>query len=83
MLDKILFCAILLTMRTTYTKAQVLRMLREKLDAAGSLRALSRQSGIDVGYLSRVLNKGKGAEISPAILKFLKLKKVVSYRRDL
>lgn len=47
----------------------------------GSLRELSRNTGVDAGYLSHLKN-GSKTEPSPEILRKLGLKKSVQYSQD-
>jgi hypothetical protein len=55
----------------------VLRLLREDIDRAGSQSAWARRTGCDRANLNLVL-KGK-RHLPPTIIKALKLKKVVAY----
>jgi DNA-binding transcriptional regulator YdaS (Cro superfamily) len=57
-----------------------MRSCIEKLSARrGSLRALSRASGLDAGYLSRLCTGEKDAP-SERVLEALGIERVVSYR---
>jgi hypothetical protein len=57
----------------------VLRLLHEVVDRAGSQSAWARRSGVDRTQLNGVL-RGK-RRLSPTIIQALKLKKVVAYER--
>jgi plasmid maintenance system antidote protein VapI len=57
----------------------VLRLLHEVVDRAGSQSAWARRSGVDRTQLNNVL-RGK-RRLSPTIIQALKLKKVVAYER--
>jgi DNA-binding transcriptional regulator YdaS (Cro superfamily) len=57
----------------------VLRLLREVVDRAGSQSAWARRSGIDRTLLNQVLRGKK--RLPPTIIQALKLKKVVAYER--
>lgn len=48
---------------------------------AGGIRALSRQTGIGAGYLSRM---SRGEKINPSddVLEALRITRVVSYRKE-
>jgi hypothetical protein len=60
-------------------KGDVLRLLHQVVERAGSQSAWAKQSGVDRPLLNQVL-KGK-RPLPPTILKALKLKKVVAYER--
>jgi DNA-binding transcriptional regulator YdaS (Cro superfamily) len=53
----------------------VIRLIRTKAKAAGSLRALAKEWGISPAYLSDAVNGSRG--LGPAILNCLNLRRVV------
>jgi DNA-binding phage protein len=55
----------------------VLRLLHEVVDRAGGQSAWARRSGVDRGNLNQVLTGRR--RLPPAIMRALKLKKVVGY----
>lgn len=60
------------------TEAQVRVLLNRKVAEAGSLRAFCREHELDPTFVSRVQH---GEPLTPAILKALKVERIVSYRR--
>ncbi len=62
-------------------EAQVRKLLRTQIEAAGGLRAFGREHEIDPTYVGRVANQD--APLTDAILKALNLEKrtVTTYKR--
>ena len=60
-------------------ETDVLRLLHEVVEGAGSQSAWARRSGVNRSQLNHVLS-GK-RRLSPRIIQALKLKKVVAYER--
>lgn len=56
------------------------KRIRELIAKHGTLRAVARHTGIDVGYLSRLERREK-TEPSDEMLARLGLRRVVTYRR--
>jgi DNA-binding transcriptional regulator YdaS (Cro superfamily) len=54
-------------------------MVQIAIKAEGSQKAFARRVGLSESYLSDILNRRR--EISPRILKFLGLERVVTYQR--
>lgn len=54
-------------------------MVQIAIKADGSQKAFAKRIGLSESYLSDVLNRRR--DISPRILKFLGLERVISYRR--
>lgn len=54
----------------TYTQGGVAELLRKRLNAVKTLKALASESGISAGYLSAVMS---GKEPGPKVLRFLGL----------
>ena len=63
------------------TKADVISLLRRRIEEAGEQKALAEQFGISPQYLSDVLNDKR--EPGESILVGLGLKKVVVYQKPL
>lgn len=68
-----------MTTAKRYTTVQVLKMVRSEVERAGSQRALAREWGISVAYLSDVLRGNRHP--GPSICGPLGLKPVVRYER--
>ncbi len=58
---------------------RVIGMVQIAIKADGSQKAFAKRIGLSESYLSDVLNRRRN--ISPRILKFLGLERVISYRR--
>lgn len=58
---------------------KVIGMVQIAIKVDGSQKAFAKRVGLSESYLSDVLNKRR--DISPRILKFLGLERVISYRR--
>ena len=62
------------------TEEQVLRLLRQRCVAAGSIAKWARQNGISGAFASEVLNRNR--PLGPKVLRALRLRKVIEFEKE-
>lgn len=62
------------------TEAEVIDLVRAKIKAAGSLRALAREWDIQPSFLSNLVTGRRDCRPGPKVLDRLGLKRIVTYQ---